>query len=77
VCFASSPLVFNSFPWAHALSVLAKGISKHRFDEISVGTFLNLPLPENYTRNEWRRRETTLETGGEDAKPHSKRVEKI
>ncbi len=30
-----------------------------------------------YTRNEWGRCKTTLETGGEDAKLHSKRVEKI
>jgi pyruvate kinase len=28
----------------------------------------------NYTRNEWRRCETTLETSGEDVKLHSKRV---
>jgi hypothetical protein len=28
----------------------------------------------NYTRNEWRRCKTTLETSGEDAKLHSKRV---
>ncbi len=28
----------------------------------------------NYTRNEWRRCETTLETSGEDGKLHSKRV---
>ncbi len=31
----------------------------------------------NYTRNEWARRKTTLETSGEDVKLHSKRVEKI
>ncbi len=31
---------------------------------------------ENYTRNEWRRLKTTLETSGEDVKLHSKRVEK-
>ncbi len=30
-----------------------------------------------YTRNEWKRQETTLETSGEDVKLHSKRVEKI
>ncbi len=30
-----------------------------------------------YTRNEWRRCKTTLETSGEDAKLHSKRVEKM
>ncbi len=32
---------------------------------------------ENYTRNEWRRCKTTLETSGEDVKLHSKRVEKM
>jgi hypothetical protein len=32
---------------------------------------------KNYTRNEWGRRETTLETSGEDVKLHSKRVEKM
>ncbi len=32
---------------------------------------------KNYTRNEWRRYKTTLETSGEDIKLHSKRVEKI
>ncbi len=31
----------------------------------------------NYTQNEWRRCEITLETSGEDVKLHSKRVEKI
>ncbi len=31
----------------------------------------------NYTRNEWRRCETTLETSREDAKLHSKLVEKM
>jgi hypothetical protein len=31
----------------------------------------------NYTRNEWRRCQTTLETSGEDVKLHSKRVEKM
>ncbi len=30
----------------------------------------------NYTRNEWRRCETTLETSGEDIKVHSKQAEK-
>jgi hypothetical protein len=30
---------------------------------------------ENYTRNEWRRSKTTLETSGEDRKPHLKREE--
>jgi hypothetical protein len=30
---------------------------------------------ENYTRNEWRRWKTTLESSGEDRKLHSKRVE--
>ncbi len=30
----------------------------------------------NYTQNEWRRGETTLETSGEEVKLHSKRVEK-
>jgi hypothetical protein len=34
-------------------------------------------LGRNYTRNEWRRFETTLETSGKDLKLHSKRVEKI
>ncbi len=29
---------------------------------------------ENYTRNEWKRCKTTLETSGEDVKTHSKRV---
>ncbi len=40
----------------------------------------NLTIKEqvkNYTRNEWRRCKTTLETSGEDAKLHSKRVEKM
>ena len=32
---------------------------------------------ENYTRSEWKRLKTTLETSGEDWKLHSKRVEKI
>ncbi len=32
---------------------------------------------QNYTRNEWRRCETTLETGGEVVKLHSKRVEEM
>jgi hypothetical protein len=32
---------------------------------------------ENYTRNEWRRWKTTLETSEEDGRLHSKRVEKI
>ncbi len=32
---------------------------------------------ENYTRNEWGRSKTTLETSGEDLKLHSKRVGKI
>jgi hypothetical protein len=32
---------------------------------------------QNYTRNEWRRCKTTLETSGEDVKLHSKRVEKM
>ncbi len=31
----------------------------------------------NYTRNEWRRFETTLETSEEDVKLHSKRVKKM
>ena len=31
----------------------------------------------NYTRNEWRRCKTTLETSGEDVKLHSKRVGKM
>jgi hypothetical protein len=31
----------------------------------------------NYTRNRWRRCKTTLGTSGEDAKLHSKRVEKM
>ncbi len=31
-------------------------------------------LKNNYTRNEWRRCETTLETSGEDVKIHSERV---
>jgi hypothetical protein len=30
-----------------------------------------------YTRNEWRRCQNALETSGEDARTHSKRVEKI
>jgi hypothetical protein len=30
-----------------------------------------------YTRNEWRRCETTLETSREDVNLHSKRVEKM
>ncbi len=34
-------------------------------------------MSENYTRNEWRRCENTLETSGEDVKQHSKRVEKM
>jgi hypothetical protein len=34
-------------------------------------------LGETYTRNEWRRCETTLETSEEDVKLHPKRVEKI
>jgi hypothetical protein len=29
---------------------------------------------KNQTRNEWRRWKTTLETSGEDEKPHSERV---
>ena len=32
---------------------------------------------QNYTRNEWRRCQTTLETSGEDVKLHSKPVEKM
>jgi hypothetical protein len=32
---------------------------------------------EKYTRNEWRRIENTLETGGEDWQIHSKRGEKL
>jgi hypothetical protein len=32
---------------------------------------------KNYTRNGWRRCKTTLETSGEDAKLHSKQVEKM
>jgi hypothetical protein len=32
---------------------------------------------ENYTRNEWRRCETTLQTSEEDVKLHSKRVENM
>ena len=32
---------------------------------------------KNYTRNEWRRGTNTLETSGEEAQIHSKRVEKI
>ena len=32
---------------------------------------------EIQTRNEWRRWKITLETGGEDLKLHSKRVEKM
>jgi hypothetical protein len=32
---------------------------------------------KNYTRNEWKRSKTTLETSGKDQKLHSKRVEKI
>jgi hypothetical protein len=32
---------------------------------------------ENHTRNEWRRCKTTLDTSGEDAKLHSKRVKKM
>ncbi len=32
---------------------------------------------KNYTRNEWKRFKSTLETSGEDVKLHSKRVEKI
>jgi hypothetical protein len=31
----------------------------------------------NYTRNEWRRCETTLETSEEDVKLHSKRVKRM
>ncbi len=31
----------------------------------------------NYTRKEWGRCKTTLETSGEDVKLHSKRVEKM
>ncbi len=34
-------------------------------------------LGKNYTRNEWRRSKTTLETSGEDLKLHPKRVEKM
>jgi hypothetical protein len=33
--------------------------------------------PEIHTRNEWRRCKITLETGGEDLKLHSFRVEKM
>jgi hypothetical protein len=32
---------------------------------------------KNYTRNEWRTLQTTLQTSGEHYKLHSKRVEKI
>jgi hypothetical protein len=37
----------------------------------------NLFISKNYTRNEWGRCETTLETSGDDVKLHSKRVEKM
>ena len=32
---------------------------------------------EKYTRNEWRRLKSTLQTSGEDVKLHSKRVKKM
>jgi hypothetical protein len=50
--------------------------------QTETGGFVLTPIPsrdlkvKNYTRNEWRRCETTLETIGEDVKLHSKRVEK-
>ncbi len=34
-------------------------------------------MSENYTRNEWKRCKSTLETSGEDVKQHSKRVKKM
>jgi hypothetical protein len=34
-------------------------------------------IPKNYTRKEWTRLKSTLETSGEDEKVHSKRVEKM
>ncbi len=51
---------------------LIKGVKFREFElELTMA-----PLGKNYTRNEWRRCKTTLETSGEDAKLHSKRVEK-
>ncbi len=34
-----------------------------------------LPVGRKYTQNEWGRFQSTLETGGEDLKLHSKRVD--
>jgi hypothetical protein len=39
--------------------------------------YLYLYIPEKYTRNEWKRLKTTLETSGKDEKLRSKRVERM
>jgi hypothetical protein len=49
--------------------------------DLSVGLIYNsgdsLHVRKNYTRNEWGRYKTTLETSGEDVRLHSKRVGKM
>jgi hypothetical protein len=62
--FVSSPLVSSVV--LHPL--LMRGSAINRL--ATLGT-------TNYTRSEWRRCKTILETSGEDVKLHSKRVEKM
>jgi hypothetical protein len=47
------------------------------FQEMETILMQGTSTGEKYTRNEWRRCKTTLETSGEDVKLHSKRVEKM
>ncbi len=72
--FSSSPLVSSVVSTALALQLAA------RFDPPKASkqrSYQEKPTTENYTRNEWRRCKTTLETGGEDVKLHSRRVKKM
>ncbi len=49
----------------------------HQCYEMGEYDYLLKPKSENYTRNEWRRWKSTLQTNGEDVKLHSKPVERM
>ncbi len=61
-------------------NILFQILQSHLYDNEIEVTKLHSKRVEkmqNYTRDEWKRCKTTLETSGEDVKSHSKRVEKI
>ncbi len=77
---------FSSFPSGSGLQmynyVLKVDVLNAVYNPNTTGADSTVPphwkmqTQAKYTRNEWRRCKTTLETSGEDVKLHSKRVEK-